>query len=250
MIVDKAGNVYVAWVDGRDKEIAKTGQKSYAGSALYYAVSTDAGKSFRGDYKIADHSCECCQLGLSLNETGKPVLMWRHIFDPNIRDHAIAELSLDGKPGPVKRVTFDDWRVDACPHHGPSIAYASDGTRHQAWFNMKEGEGGLFHAHATDSGTLSKPIKLGSGQAKQPEVAVDGKSTALVWKQFDGTSTALMARHSTDGGRTWMEREVAQTANDSGRPQLLQTRSGLAAAWHTQDEGMRIITLAPNGKRK
>lgn len=256
LIVDAKGNIFAVWIDGRNKENkadkgnAGAGQKPYAGSALYYAVSTDGGKSFRGDYKIADHSCECCQLSLSLNEKGRPVVMWRHIFDPNIRDHALAELAPDGGPGQVRRVSFDNWRVDACPHHGPSIAFAPDGTRHQAWFNMKKGEGGIFYASADAGGRLSEPVRLGSDQAKQPEVAVDGKRLAVAWKQFDGSSTALMASVSTDGGSSWNERELARTENDSGRPQWLHAASGLAVAWNTQEEGMRVIPLAPKAKEE
>lgn len=172
------------------------------------------------------NSSECCQLSLALTEAGKRVVMWWHVFDPHIRDHAVGELSLDGRPGPVRRATFDDWRVDGCPHHGPSIAFASDGTRHQAWFNVREGAGGIFYAHTNASGALNTHVRLGADQAKQPELAVDGKTVALVRKQFNGKSTALMARLSNDGGRTWTERALAQTANDSGRLQLLQTASG------------------------
>jgi hypothetical protein len=246
MIVDKAGNIYVAWVDSRLKEAAKSRQEPYAGNALYYAVSRDGGKSFDGDYKIADHTCECCRLSLSLNSEGRPVVMWRHIFAPNIRDHAIAELSIAGKPGQIHRVSFDDWRVDACPHHGPSIAFGPDGARHQAWFNVKDGEGGIFYARANKAGELSTPLRLGSDLAKQPDAAVAGKTIAIVWKQFDGEASVLMGRMSTDDGSSWTEKELARTANDSDRPQLLHTRSGLTAAWPTKEEGMRILPLFPS----
>jgi hypothetical protein len=243
MIVDKAGNIYVAWIDSRLKEAAKSMQEPYAGNALYYTVSRDGGKTFDGDYKIADHTCECCRLSLSLNVQDRPVVMWRHIFAPNIRDHAIAELTVDGKPGGIHRVSFDDWRVDACPHQGPSIAFGPDGRRHQAWFNVKGGEGGIFYAHAREASALSTPVRLGSAQAKQPDVAVAGKTIAIVWKQFDGEATVLMARISTDEGRNWTEKELAHTVNDSDRPQLLHAGAGLTVSWSTKDEGIRILPL-------
>ncbi|MGV3742387.1 MAG: sialidase family protein [Burkholderiaceae bacterium] len=248
MIVDKTGTLYVVWIDNRDKEAAKTKQEAYAGNGLYYAVSKDGGKTFSGDYKIADHTCECCRLSLSLNPQGRPVVMWRHIFDPNIRDHAIAALNQDGKASQVDRATFDDWRIDACPHHGPSIAYGPGGVRHQAWFNVKEGEGGIFYAHAGSDGELSAPVKLGTSQAKQPDVAANRNAVAIVWKQFDGEATALIARVSTDKGRSWTEKQVARTAGDSDRPQLLQGASGMLVAWPTQDEGMRVFSTEPSSR--
>mgnify|MGYP003344883948 CR=1 FL=1 len=39
--------------------------RSYRGAALYYAVSSDAGATFAGDFKAADHTCECCRIALA-----------------------------------------------------------------------------------------------------------------------------------------------------------------------------------------
>jgi hypothetical protein len=245
MAVDATGRIYVTWIDGRDKDAAKAKQASYTGSAVYYAVSSDGGASFRGDYKVADHSCECCRIGLAIGPNGAPVAMWRHVFAPNIRDHAVAELSPTGKATPVQRVTFDDWHIDACPHHGPSVAYAADGTRHQVWFNGKEGDGGgaLYARSAPGSAAPATPVSLGSAQASHPDVAASGKRVAVVWKQFDGASTAILGRISEDGGATWREQELARTKADSDQPHLVTSASTIALLWRTQDEGIRIVTL-------
>lgn len=245
IIVDPNGHVYAVWLDSRNRETARANKQPHRGISLYYAVSTDAGKTFSGDYRLADHSCECCRLGLALDAQQRPVVMWRHIFEPNVRDHAIAQLSVNGMAREIERASFDDWRIDACPHQGPSIAYAADGTRHQAWFTVKGDDAGIFYAAADKKGELGVPVRLGTNQAKQAEVAVRGAAVAVVWKQYDGESTALMARISADNGRTWTQKEVARTANDSDRPQLLHSASGLLAAWHIAGEGMRIISVVP-----
>jgi hypothetical protein len=254
MAVDAEGRIFIAWIDGRDAATAKKQQRPYAGSALYYAVSDDKGASFRGDYRVADHSCECCRIALTLDPKGKPVAMWRHVFAPNIRDHALAELGADGKASPIERVSFDDWRIDACPHHGPSLAFAQDGTRHQVWFNGKEGdEGGALYASATPAGRLGKPQHLGSAQASHPDVAVLGNRVAVVWKQFDGQSTAILLRLSEDGGANWQERELARTAADSDKPHLIMSSSQIVLLWRTQSEGLRIVPIvstAPAEKGK
>ncbi|RJG05450.1 exo-alpha-sialidase [Noviherbaspirillum cavernae] len=246
LIVDREGRLYVAWIDKRDLEAAAARKKKYAGAALYYAVSEDGGASFKGDYKIADHSCECCRIALALNPQGRPVALWRHVFEPNVRDHALIELTPDGKLAPLtsmKRASFDDWRVDACPHQGPALAIAADGTRHQAWFNVKDGEGGVFYAATDASGELGKPIRLGSAQAAHADVAVTGKNVLLAWKQFDGKSTAILGKLSNDGGHTWQDRELARTQGASDQPRLLNTPSGFMLVWHTQHEGMRTVLL-------
>ncbi len=245
IIVDKSGRIYVAWIDKRDVEAAAARKEKYAGGALYYAVSEDGGASFRGDYKIADHSCECCRIALSLNPQGKVFALWRHIFEPNARDHALAELRPDGSVSEIKRTSFDDWRVDACPHHGPSLAFAADGTRHQTWFNLKDNAGGVFYAAASPSGVAGTPLKLGSAQAQHADVAAQGKDVALAWKQFDGKATAIIGKLSSDGGLNWQDKVFASTQGVSDQPHLLSTASGIMLVWRTQNEGLRVLSLKP-----
>ena len=241
LIVDADGRVYVAWIDKRDMEAGKAGKRKYAGAALYYAVSSDGGASFKGDYKAADHSCECCRIALALGPAGKPVALWRHVFDSNVRDHALLELAPGGQSGPLQRATFDQWKVDACPHQGPSLAYSADGTRHQVWFNLIGDEGGVFYAATDGSGALKTPMKLGSAQAAHADVAVQARNVVLAWKQFDGKSTAILGKSSLDGGLTWREQELARTRNDSDQPHLLATPTGIVVIWRTRDEGVRVL---------
>jgi hypothetical protein len=241
LIVDGTGRVYVAWIDKRDGEAARARKQQYAGAAVYYAVSDDGGAHFKGDYKLSDHSCECCRIALALDPAGDPVALWRAVFDTNVRDHAIAKLAADGIAPGMARATFDNWHIDACPHHGPSLAFSPDGTRHQVWFDMTGDEGGVFYASAAPGGQLGKPLRLGSDQAEHGEVAVNGNKVAVAWKQFDGEATAVMLRVSGDGGRTWLEKRLASTVGNSDHPHLVRSPSGIVLVWRTLDEGMRIV---------
>ena len=241
--VDRDGRIYVSWIDKRDMEAANARGEKYAGAAVYYAVSEDAGKSFRGDYKIADHSCECCRIALAPAPRGGVMALWRHVFDGDTRDHALAELRPDGSVPAVQRATFDNWKVNACPHHGPSIAFTQDGRRHQTWFNVKDGEGGVFYASAGSDGRLGQAQRLGSAQAAHADVVASGKRIAVAWKQFDGKSTLVLARLSEDGGHTWRETEAARTRGHSDQPRLAAGKPGIALVWYTQDEGVRTVLL-------
>lgn len=245
MIVDGSGRIFIAWIDKRDLEAAVARKEKYAGAAVYYAVSEDDGATFKGDYKLADHSCECCRIAMALAPDGRAVALWRHVFAPNVRDHAMAVLAPDGKVAPPVRATFDDWRIDACPHHGPSLAYADDGTRHQVWFNGKGEEGGVYYASVSPAGVMRAPLRLGSAQAAHGDLAIDGKNIVLAWKQFDGKDTAILGKHSSDGGQTWRELALARTAQASDQPRLLKTPTGIVLAWRTREEGMRIVPVIP-----
>lgn len=241
--VDRSGRLYVTWIDKRDLEAAAARGGKYAGAAVYYAVSDDAGKTFRGDYKVADHSCECCRIALAPGPREGVVALWRHVFDGDTRDHAMAELGPDGMVTPPQRATFDNWKVSACPHHGPSIAFTPDGRRHQVWFNVKGSEGGVFYAAIGEDGLAAKPVRLGSAQAAHADVAAEGNRVAIAWKQFDGKATAVFARVSGDGGRTWQEKAVARTRGSSDQPRLAAGKPGIVLVWHTQDEGVKTVLL-------
>jgi hypothetical protein len=140
-------------------------------------------------------------------------------------------------------VTFDDWHVDACPHHGPSVAYAADGTRHQVWFDVKGDEGGVFYASATPSGKLGAPMQLGSAQAEHADVAAQGKDVVLAWKQFDGKSTKILAKISDNNGASWHEQTLSETQGNSDHPHLIVNKSGIFLVWRTQNEGIQIVPI-------
>lgn len=241
LIVDRAGRIFVAWVDKRDLEQAKARKQQYEGAALYYAVSEDGGASFKGDFKIAEHSCECCRIALALTPEGKVAAMWRHVFEPNIRDHAMAILPPDGKVAKIERVTFENWHVDACPHHGPSLAFDAGGRRYQTWFNVAGDDGGVFFTMVDNGGKAGMVMPLGTAQAEHADVAVHGDSVVVVWKQFDGKSTAILGRVSHDLGKTWKDIELARTAGASDQPHLVETDADVLLIWRTQKEGVYVL---------
>lgn len=248
LAVDPQGKIFIAWIDKRDAKAKRALKQAYTGAAIYYTVSSDRGATFAGDFKVADHSCECCRIALAVAPDGKVTALWRHVFAPNVRDHAIAVLTPTGVVAAPERATFDDWRIDACPHHGPALAFGADGTRHQAWFGVKGEEGGVYYASAAPGARLGTPAKLGSDQAAHPALVVAGANIAVAWRQFDGKATAIHARTSRDGGASWEERELARTAQASDYPHLLSTPKGIMLAWRTQAEGLRIVPVPAEKK--
>lgn len=242
MIVTGSGRVVLAWIDKRDLETAKRGagaQPAYRGAAVYAAVSDDNGRSFRPEFKLADHSCECCRIALANDTDGLPVVLWRHVFAPNERDHAMLKLGADGMPGRLQRATFGRWRIDACPHHGPALAIAPDGTRHAVWFDERDGDARVFYGRLTATGVDGQRA-VGGERAAHADIAVRGGRVAIVWKEFDGERTLLRVEHSNDGGRSFGEAiTLASTEGASDQPRLLAQGDRLVAFWRTEREGMK-----------
>lgn len=244
MAVNGKGQIYIAWLDKRDQSAARKAGGEYLGAALYYAVSEDGGKSFRNNVKIADHACECCRTAMALDSDGVPVVVWRHIFDTNIRDHAVVKL--DAQAMPV-RMSHENWNVAACPHHGPSVSITREGVYHAAWFSNAPQRQGLFYANSIDKGkTFSAPLSFGNSamQASHPAVLGLGKKVYLVWKEFDGEHTTILLKHSIDGGQAWSApASLASTSDASENPSLISGRGHVFLSWNTKNEGHRMIEV-------
>ena len=241
MTVTPDGHLLIAWVDKRD---IPAGAKAtdYAGAALYYAVSDDRGVTFRGDYKVADHSCECCRIALLPRADGSVTALWRHVFTPNVRDHAVATLGTDGKTSGFRRATFDDWRVDVCPHHGPSMSADTLGALHAVWFSGTPGSAGVYYGRL-EAGRVAEQRRLGGETAEHADIATIGDRLAIVWKEFDGKRSTLRVSRSDDRGMTFAESEVATTEGASDQPRLLTRDGRFYVFWNTRTEPLRVLAL-------
>ena len=247
LAVNKKGDIYLAWLDKRDLLTAKKAGQPYNGAAVYYAVSTDGGITFRTNEKIIDNSCQCCRVAMAIDNDQLPVVLWRHIFGDNIRDHALVKFDNQLKAGEVVRVSHDQWQVEACPHHGPDISIADDGGYHLVWFNNAPERHGLFYANTFDQGkNFSTPINFGDykKQAAHPQVLSLGKAVFLAWKEFDGKQATLLMMASSDSGKTWSEPQVLEkTSSNSDHPLLINDGKKVYAVWHRRGQDYQLFPL-------
>ncbi len=245
--LDPTGRLFAAWVDKRNAVAARGQGKSYVGAALAFAWSDDAGVTFSAARIARDNTCECCRLAVAFAGTGRPVVLFRNVFDDHVRDHAITTFSDPETPGPIYRVSDDNWQIDACPHHGPSLAVGPDLTYHAAWFTGGTVRQGVFYARSLDGGrTFSTPMPLGrkDRSPSRPYVLAIGDDVWLAWKEFDGRETNVEAMVSHDRGATWSEPETAaSTSERSDHPLLVSDGRRPFLSWLTRQEGYRLLPL-------
>lgn len=247
LAVSPSGRIYVAWVDKRDLMAAKKAKQTYDGAAIYYAASDDAGASFSTERKVADSSCECCRIAMLANEQGDAVMMWRHLFEGGVRDHAMAKLSANESTPKIHRASFGNWKIDACPHHGPAIAKGGDWGYHMAWFDGGD-KAGLFYARMDGEAWVSSPAKRfgdTNSQAGHPALLSDVEQVWLAWKELTDTASLIKLAKSNDGGRSWdAPKVISQTKGRSDYPQLLLKDAQAYLAWNTEADGLIWIKVA------
>jgi len=244
--VDPDGRVFAAWLDKRNAAATIAAGKPYPGAALAYAWADGSGR-FSETQLAAENTCECCRLGLAFAGPGRPAILFRNVFPGSVRDHAVVTFANPTTPGPLRRVSVDDWKIEACPHHGPSLAIGPDGAYHAAWFTGGSARQGLFYARAdTADAAFSAPRALSSPdrQPARPYVLATANAVHLVWKEFDGEKALVRWEVSHDGGRSWSApRTVAETADASDHPLLIARGAQVFLSWLTKNEGYRLIAI-------
>lgn len=245
--VNNSGHIYISWLDKRDQAAAKKAGGKYNGAAAYYAISTDNGKHFSHNKKIADSSCECCRMAISFDKNDLPVIAWRHIYNDNIRDHAIVSFESSNQPSSPQRMTHDQWYVKGCPHHGPSLDVDDQNRYHAVWFNNAEKRHGIFYAYSDSKGkAFSTPVTVGNydNRASHADVITSNNNVYLVWKEFDAPYHKILMMKSDDRGEHWLKpEEIAKTTNNADYPFLIQSQKNVYVSWHIPGTQYQLIPI-------
>lgn len=229
--VTPQGRIFIAWIDKRD---GRTG--------LYFSVSDDRGATFSRERPAGPGSCECCRVGLVARSDNTALAFWRHVFEPDLRDHALVRLDAEKGAGGLRRATFDGWRTTACPHHGPSIAQDSEGRLHAVWFTGAPGKDGVYYGRLREDG-VDNQRRVGGESAAHADIAASGARIAIAWKEFDGKAARLKALRSDDGGTTWREQELASIEGATDQPKVVASQGAFYVLWNSAERPLAVTRL-------
>lgn len=247
LAVSSAGDIYVSWLDKRDKIAASTSGEDYKGAAAYYGVSRDNGRSFI-NYKLQDNSCECCRMAIGANKINAVAIMWRHIFDNNIRDHSSAIVQ-GANISNIQRSSFENWSLQGCPHHGPQLDIDSNNNIHAVWFSGAMQKRGLFYARYNEKlNMLGQATSIdNSASSGHPDVITNGGKTIIAWTKLDQGMTRLLVQRSIDNGSSWSKKSVV--ASSDGPPsygQLIIINTTTYVSWIHENTGLTLYALEDN----
>ncbi|GJL78908.1 MAG: hypothetical protein NPINA01_18970 [Nitrospinaceae bacterium] len=151
MEVAPDGTIYVAWLDGRDKETNPPGTGS-----LYIAKSIDQGKSFGKNIKVSGAICPCCRPAIAFDDSGKVFISWRHVYEGDNRVMVVSTSEDKGETWSDKvRVTEEGWKINGCAHSGPAMSYAN-GKLFVVWYSGAGNKSSMRAAISSDRGASFK----------------------------------------------------------------------------------------------
>lgn len=234
LAVNDRDYIYLAWVAGRNEA-----------AALYYAYSSDGGRGFHAEKKIAGPVCGDCRLAMKIDSKKFPAILWRQAFEGRTHGHALTHFAAKDQPGPIQRVSEDTCKNGNCSGHGPALAIAPQGEYYAAWAGKGDAQGLYFSASLDHGKTFSPPIGFGrTPQAEHPDMLADGQSIHLAWTESDGKKTLLLGQSSIDGGLSWSPaKTLAETEGNADYPFVLAQQGRHYVAWQTAEWGFRLIAI-------
>ena len=245
LAIGKHGEIFVAWLDARETETAKKAGKEFKGLTLYYTSSKDGGEHFAPNKALAQHVCECCRIDTAIASDNTPVVVWRHIFDGGIRDHAIVKFKDWQTPETMQRLSNEQWQIDACPHHGPALSISDTGIYHAVWFSNAPTKQGLFYGYSVDGGKqFSAPVNFAKDGSSHPHVLAFNKQVFITWQHFDGKMNRAYVMVSQNEGKTWDKAKVAaETTEMADEPFLVSDGKQVYLSWQREQQNYQTIVI-------
>ncbi len=244
MLIDREDNIFLFWHDRRHELVDR--QHGPGVLSLYYSVSNRPNSAFENRF-ISSAVCSCCRTATVFAPNDKPVVMVRMVFDNGIRDHALIRMNDRGEWSSPQRITYDNWKIEACPEHGPALAIDNTNRSHMAWFTLGESRQGIYYAQTDDYGlTVSEPMPLGNADRlpSHPDVTVLNNRVVLAWKEFDGDQAYLQIQESLDRGEHWSAPITRLTSSArNGHPDLITNGQDIFLSWLSEDKGYQFVKL-------
>src|SRR5688572_22945498 len=242
------GRIYVSWLDERNVQAPKPSAKAEghhmeSNRELFIADSTDGGRTFSRNRKIAGDACPCCKTALAVAPDGTVYVSWRHVLPGNFRHIAVSRSSDAGMTFSKPVIVSDDkWMLHGCPVSGPSLSVADNGTLKVLWYAAGEANApGLYFADSKDKGQSFSPRQL----LAQESV----RGTPVLTEGTTGYAGVAVWEKAGDGGSETkflligQDRPAITLGSNVELPAAAFTKDGLFVAYVSKVREKRSVWL-------
>ena len=209
LAVAKDGRIYVAWLDERNIQMPKPsadagGHHMESNRDLYVADSSDSGKTFSANRKVAENACPCCKTALALASDGTLYASWRQVLPGSYRHIAVASSTNAAASFSAPVIVSDDkWVLHGCPVSGPSLSVDTKGNLRVVWFAAGEGEApGVYTAESNDKGRTFSPRALLMQETVKgtPALATENDRAVAIWQGLGAQQSEAKVRELGSAG--------------------------------------------------
>lgn len=202
--------VYVVWLDERNVVIPAANGKGMkmehmeANREVFFSSSSDGGRSFSPNQRLAKEACPCCKTAVIAGKDGRIYASWRQVLPGEFRHIALAASEDGGKTfSPSTIVSDDRWMTASCPVSGPSLSTGDDGALRVVWYTEGDkGAPGLYWAESRDNGrkfSESRPLAKGEARGNPMLLANGGNSATVIWESNEGGAARVMSTSLAGG---------------------------------------------------
>jgi len=244
------GKIYAAWLDERNIPAPKPskhagGHHMESNRELFVAHSTDGGKTFSANRKVAENVCPCCKTALAVSPDGTLYASWRQVLPGNFRHIAVASSTDGGASFSSPVIVSDDkWMLQGCPVSGPSLSTSAQGTLKVVWYAAGEGDApGLYFAETRDKGRTFSPRSLLTQEAVKGTPALAGANdrAVAIWQGSVGQQPETKIRELGGAGA------AVSVAANAELPSGVLSKDKLFVAYITKVGEKRSVWLARVG---
>jgi hypothetical protein len=224
------------WLDGRKAD--KAGKAPI--QEMMLMATTKAGVEPAAETRLDERVCDCCQTTSALTSDG-PIIAYRDRSTDEIRDISVVR-RVGGKWTAPQPVSNDNWKINACPVNGPSIAAAGKRVA-LAWYTAANDVPRVKFAFSTDAGaTFGAPVTIDEGKpsGRVATVLLTDGSALVSWIERTGGDTAVVrVRRVTPQGRAMEPTTVAPSSagapgresRATGFPRMAASGEHIYFAW-------------------
>jgi len=233
------GELGLSWLDNRKLD------KDKDGSSLFFAKSKgDLG--FFDEKPIAGSTCQCCRTEIFVEPNSTINVAFRNIAEGSIRDMyrttSIDNGEIFSTPVPMGK---DNWKIDGCPHTGPSIAYNSKDLA-VIWFTGANSGIGIFFKKLSDEITFYENKILISSTGMHPQmIGLENDNYYIVYDEIykvDNNNFSQIILHTLMPDGAKLTRKLSKPNSMNDHPVITKINNNqLLIAWVNKVNGKSKI---------